>query len=146
MLNLKKLQDIRKSKGLTGTALAKKIGITASHYNNIENGRKGISVDTLSLLCKILDISISDIWDSSDDSLPPILPLREEGIIVERNTVRFIFPQTQQTYEYITKLMSENNNDITADPDFKIVLEKWNKAPQEIKDKIVSILQEYPNK
>jgi transcriptional regulator with XRE-family HTH domain len=145
MINLKKLQKIRKSKGLTGTALAKKIGITASHYNNIERGSKGISTDTLAILCKVLEIDVSDIWSSEDDSLPPILPVRDEGVIIERNTVRFIFPQNKETYEYITKFISENNTDIditTADQDFQTVLELWNKTPKEIKTKIVTILRE----
>jgi transcriptional regulator with XRE-family HTH domain len=146
MLNLKKLQDIRKSKGLSGTALAKKVGITSSHYNNVECGRKGISTDTLSVLCKTLEIDVSDIWSSDDNTLPPILPVRDEGVIVEKNTVRFIFPQTQETYEYITSLISNNNSEFTVESDLKIVLEKWNKVPQEIRDKIISILQEYSDK
>jgi transcriptional regulator with XRE-family HTH domain len=145
MINLKKLQEIRKNKGLTGTALAKKIGITPSHYNNIERGNKGISTDTLAILCKVLDIDISDIWSSEDNSLPPIFPVRDEGVIIERNTIRFIFPQNKETYEYITKLVAEKNTDIditTADADFQTVLELWNNASQETKTKIIKILRE----
>lgn len=38
---------IRKSKGINQKDFAKKLGISQSHYNAIENGRKNITIELL---------------------------------------------------------------------------------------------------
>ena len=78
MLNLEKLKKIRELKGLSQSGLARRCNITPSHYNNIERGLKGVSNETLSIICQILQISISDIWDENK-SLPPIIPIRDSS-------------------------------------------------------------------
>jgi transcriptional regulator with XRE-family HTH domain len=92
MIDLIKLKEARLKSGLSQAALAKKVGIVSSFYNAIELGRKEPSNSVLDAILQALGLSIGDIWDNSDDSLPPIA-LRK-GIIIERNTntVRYMLP------------------------------------------------------
>lgn len=53
------LRALRQSKGLTTRELAEKAGIIQSHIVRIENGKYGISIDTLNKLCQSLDAEIT---------------------------------------------------------------------------------------
>jgi transcriptional regulator with XRE-family HTH domain len=146
MIDTSKLKSIRQQKGFaSGSACAKRVGVTSSHYNNIERGHKIPSLPTLKAICDVLEISVNDIWDSTDETLPPIFPVRDDGIVIERSTTKFIFPNTPETYKYIADLISEKS-EIVIDPDFQTVIEKWNATPTEVKAKILSLLQETSEK
>jgi transcriptional regulator with XRE-family HTH domain len=146
MLDINKLRAIRKQKGFTsGSACARRIGITGAHYNNIERGHKTPSLPTLKAICDVLEINVNDIWNSSDETLPPIFPLRDDGIVIERSTTKFIFPHTPEAYKYIADLISEKS-EVIIDPDFQTVIEKWNITPDDVKAKILSLLQESSEK
>ena len=57
----KKLQQIRKSKGLTQEKLAELAGIHEKHISKLERGTYKPSFNTLSKVLKALDLSIEDI-------------------------------------------------------------------------------------
>jgi transcriptional regulator with XRE-family HTH domain len=143
MLNLEKLKKIREMKGLSQNEVARRCNIAGSHYNNIERGIKGVSTDTLGLICNVLQTDISDIWGPSDNS--PILPAKDKPpIIVEKttntttNTTRFILPVTSETLQFVSNHITGENVDIESD--FKTVLENWNDASPEVKSKILDLL------
>lgn len=53
----KELKKIRKEKGLSIEYIASFCNISTSHLNNIENGNRGLSIDTLELHLNSLNIS-----------------------------------------------------------------------------------------
>ena len=57
----KRIQTIRKRKGITQSALAEKINRSASYMSYIENGVKSLSLDTLLLIANELNVSTDDI-------------------------------------------------------------------------------------
>ncbi|MDR1582488.1 MAG: helix-turn-helix domain-containing protein [Prevotellaceae bacterium] len=143
MLNLEKLKKIRELKGLSQNEVARRCNIAGSHYNNIERGIKGVSTDTLGLICNVLETDISDIWDPSEN--PPILPVKDKpSIIVEKttntttNTIRFILPATSETLQFVSNHITGENVDMASD--FKTVIENWNDASPEVKSKILDLL------
>lgn len=63
MINLKKLYNTRKKLGLTQFALANKAGLRQDYYNKIEKGKRVGSIKTIQAICKVLNISISEILE-----------------------------------------------------------------------------------
>jgi len=56
------LKLIRYQKQITGTELAKKVGVSHSMIYMIENGIKNPSLSLAQKIASILNVSISDIW------------------------------------------------------------------------------------
>ncbi|MHC1695862.1 MAG: helix-turn-helix domain-containing protein [Eubacteriales bacterium] len=58
-----RIKSLREKKGLTVNGLAIKSGISQSFLREIELGNKKPTVETLSVLCDTLDISLKDFFD-----------------------------------------------------------------------------------
>lgn len=56
-----KIKQIRKTKNINQTELAKILGLTRASIVNIEAGRQNITIDKLSKLCRSLDINSNEI-------------------------------------------------------------------------------------
>ena len=69
MINIQKLREARRKADLTQDELAKRAGITQTHYSAIERGNKNPSMDTLGAILKALDLRIEDAW--ANDTNPP---------------------------------------------------------------------------
>jgi transcriptional regulator with XRE-family HTH domain len=135
LLDLEKLSVIRKKAGLTQTDLAKKVGITPSHYSNIESGRRGFSAETLSAILQVLGIKIGDIWDTRDSEDIPVLPTMNNGIVIEKT--KMILPPTTDTYKLVIEQITGKSE---IDPNLVLLIERWFSASKEKKDLIMNIL------
>lgn len=58
----------RKKKGITVNKLANEAGISQSYLREIELGRKNPTVETLSILCDALGITLKDFFDDGTAS------------------------------------------------------------------------------
>ena len=90
----KRLRRIRSQMNLTREQFAENVGISPQFLTEIENGKKGMSADTLFKICSRFDLSAdyillgrtsySQLSDPVQDSLnkfsPPYLELTEEII------------------------------------------------------------------
>lgn len=54
-----RIRRIRKSKGMSGTKIAKQLGISAQHYYDIEKGENGLSAENAVKLAEIFDVSLN---------------------------------------------------------------------------------------
>ena len=63
MLNLENLRVARARKNISQTDLARKVGITQSHYNRIEHGKRDGSIKTLRAICKVLGVGIEKLLE-----------------------------------------------------------------------------------
>ena len=63
----KRIKEIRMSKHLTLHALGEAIGSGKSVLSNIENGKKGVSVEVLCAIADNLDVSADYLLGRSDD-------------------------------------------------------------------------------
>lgn len=52
-----RIQQCRKSHGLTQEALAERMGVSIQMISNLERGKKAIRIDNLIRLCEILQVS-----------------------------------------------------------------------------------------
>lgn len=57
----KRIQMMRKSRGLTQSAFAEEIGVSLSMVKKIENGTKGLSIDLLIAVSSCLNVSFENI-------------------------------------------------------------------------------------
>ncbi|HCT64756.1 MAG TPA: XRE family transcriptional regulator [Lachnospiraceae bacterium] len=83
----KKITFLREQKGLTVNKLANQAGISQSFLREIELGNKKPTIETLSLVCSALDVSLRDFFDDSfqtnlqnDELLQEIFRLSPEQI------------------------------------------------------------------
>ena len=83
----KKITFLREQKGLTVNKLANQAGISQSFLREIELGNKQPTIETLSLVCGALNISLKDFFDDSfqtnlqkDELLQEIFRLTPEQI------------------------------------------------------------------
>lgn len=58
-----RIQEIRKSKGLTQEKLAEMIGIDIPNLSNIERGKHFVSSDTLEKIIKALQVEEKELFD-----------------------------------------------------------------------------------
>lgn len=58
----KRIETLRKQRGLTKDALAEKAGLHRAYFWDIENGRN-ISVKTAYKIARALDVSLSELFD-----------------------------------------------------------------------------------
>ncbi|ULO10616.1 helix-turn-helix transcriptional regulator [Paenibacillus sp. 19GGS1-52] len=58
-----KIRDIRKSKGVTQTFVAKHTGLTISNYNMKENGKRPISTGELEIIAAVLKEPVGNFFN-----------------------------------------------------------------------------------
>ncbi|MTB44455.1 helix-turn-helix domain-containing protein, partial [Providencia sp. wls1950] len=59
----KEIREIRKNKRLSGSNIAKQLGISQQHYSRYECGKCRISVDTLLNILFVLDFDFGDFFN-----------------------------------------------------------------------------------
>lgn len=69
----KQIKELRVAKKLKAIELAKAAHISQPYLSDIESNRTKPSLDTLESICKVLDISLPQIFVENSDSLPPDL-------------------------------------------------------------------------
>ena len=88
-----RIKEILKAKGMTAKQLAESMGKTPQYLNNIINGGKGASLNTLQEVAKALDMPISSLFADYEtnrtnyvicpkcgERIPVEISIREKGI------------------------------------------------------------------
>ncbi|WFA20675.1 XRE family transcriptional regulator [Paenibacillus mucilaginosus] len=60
-----RIREVRKSKGVSQTFVAKKVGMTIANYNMKENGKRAITVQELESIAQALDEPVSNFFDEN---------------------------------------------------------------------------------
>ena len=63
-----RLKKVRKSKNISVYKLAQLSGVSETHIRDLERGTRNPSFDTLSRLAEPLGISLSELFNESDDT------------------------------------------------------------------------------
>ncbi len=71
------IKSLRSAKNLTQEQIADQIGISRQRYARIENGTNSVTLDILSKVAMILDVSVGDITKVLDES--PLVQYRTGG-------------------------------------------------------------------
>jgi transcriptional regulator with XRE-family HTH domain len=136
LIDVKKLKSRREALGLTQTELAKRIGITQTHYSRIEQGLRGASQETLEALLQVLGVSIGDIWESGGDDAAGE---ETQNIVLEtgegRSRTRCALPPTPESYAFLASQMRRE-----GDPRLEAIVNMWEMADEAAKEKIFAVL------
>src|SRR5690606_10539656 len=62
-----RIRKIRKAKGLSGTAVAEKLGVSAQYYYDIETGKRNLSGEIAAKLAVIFDVTSDYLLGLADD-------------------------------------------------------------------------------
>jgi transcriptional regulator with XRE-family HTH domain len=139
LIDVKKLKRRREALGLTQTTLAKRIGITQTHYSRIEKGLRGVSQETLEALLQVLEVSIGDIWES--DAAPPDGGggAGARDIVLEigegRGRTRCALPPTPESYAFLASQLRGDD-----DPRLEAIVNMWEMADEAAREKIFEVL------
>ncbi|MCM8710502.1 helix-turn-helix domain-containing protein [Clostridium sp. SYSU_GA19001] len=72
-----RIRELRKSKNLTITALAKEIEITREFMSSLENNRYIPTLPTLEKICEVLNITLSDFFNEGTEPIALTPELKE---------------------------------------------------------------------
>ncbi|EBQ6151503.1 helix-turn-helix transcriptional regulator [Morganella morganii] len=56
-----KIKDIRKSAGISGDDLAKKLGLTQQQISRYESGQSLMTIDTVVMIAHVLHVSVNEL-------------------------------------------------------------------------------------
>ena len=57
----RKIKDIRKSAGISGDDLAKKLGLTQQQISRYESGQSLMTIDTVVMIAHVLHVSVNEL-------------------------------------------------------------------------------------
>ncbi|MCC8051738.1 MAG: helix-turn-helix domain-containing protein [Clostridiales bacterium] len=69
-----RIKALRTAKGFTQEQIAERIGVSRQKYARIENGANSITLDILSKIAEILDVTVGDITRVLDET--PVIAYR----------------------------------------------------------------------
>ncbi len=72
-----RITELREAAGITTNRLANLCGLSQSFIRSVELGEKGITVESLRLICDTLKISLKDFFDVPDET-----PIAEQGQLI----------------------------------------------------------------
>lgn len=64
----KRIKELREAAGITTNRLANLCGLSQSFIRSVELGEKGITVESLRLVCDTLHISLKDFFDVPEET------------------------------------------------------------------------------
>lgn len=82
----KRITELREAAGITTNRLANLCGLSQSFIRSVELGEKGITVESLRLICDTLKISLKDFFDVPEET--PIAEQEQLIRIIEGLNVR----------------------------------------------------------
>ena len=67
----RRLRTLRAAAGLSQERLAEKAGVHSTYIGQVERGQKNVTIDSLSRIIKPLGVSLSEFFETFDDSSKP---------------------------------------------------------------------------
>lgn len=106
-----KVKKIRQSKGMSQSALAKKTGVAQSTLSYIENGDKHPRFDTLSAICKGLNVSVFELLSYGEkESRTKFYEAQFKAISIGQSASAAQGSYELEKYIYEKLVQSEDNN------------------------------------
>lgn len=87
----KRIQKIRRSRGITQEVLAEKVNVSIPHISRIENGFSSPSLQTLVDICNVLGITIDDLMQDSLPAARPNINRQLEAVLADCSAAELNF-------------------------------------------------------
>ena len=72
MVNINKIKDTCKTKGIKQGYLCAQLGVAKGYFNDVERGKNSMSDERIAKVAEILDTSYGYLTDQTDDPAPVI--------------------------------------------------------------------------
>ncbi|MFF2014976.1 helix-turn-helix domain-containing protein [Paenibacillus sp. NPDC058177] len=111
------IRELRKKKGIPGTKVASKLGISPQYYYDIERGKKKLSAKMVSDLADILETNTEYLLGRSDDASPEI---RQYVITMDGKTELMSSHETKRAFtisDYGSKIFKLNQQRLNIEHD-----------------------------
>ncbi len=90
MVNILRLKEILKEKGVTGKELADMIGVTPASISNIIQGNSFPKPETLLNIANALNVDIRDLFEPTKSTFKrPLFIKDDNGVFLEVGTLNF---------------------------------------------------------
>ncbi|MBO0995396.1 helix-turn-helix domain-containing protein [Bacillus sp. SD088] len=86
----KRIRNLRESKKLKATELARKAFISQPYLSDIEKGKTQPSIDTLKAICNALEISIGDFFGDLSELSPHTIQLMNDAKKLTNEEVKLL--------------------------------------------------------
>jgi transcriptional regulator with XRE-family HTH domain len=70
MVNINKIKDTCKTKGIKQGYLCAQLGVAKGYFNDVERGKNSMSDERIAKIAEILNVSIAYLTDQTDDPSP----------------------------------------------------------------------------
>lgn len=99
-----RLQELRKSLGLTQESVAEKISMDTPNLSNIENGKRFMSPENIEKIAKALGVDVKDLFDYEHQQSKENLVHNIQGFL-DKATLE----DTEFVYKFINNLKQYKN-------------------------------------
>lgn len=72
MVNINKIKDTCKTKGIKQGYLCAQLGVAKGYFNDVERGKNSMSEERIAKIAELLNVSIAYLTDQTDDPAPVI--------------------------------------------------------------------------
>lgn len=72
MVNINKIKDACKTKGIKQGFLCSQLGVAKGYFNDVERGKNSMSDERIAKIAELLNVSVAYLNDETDDPTPVI--------------------------------------------------------------------------
>lgn len=72
MVNINKIKDTCKTKGIKQGYLCAQLGVAKGYFNDVERGKNSMSDERIAKIAELLNVSVAYLNDETDDPAPVI--------------------------------------------------------------------------
>lgn len=117
MVNVAKIKDLAKEKGISITFICSKLGQQRSYLNDVKNGKTSISPERLQIIADILNTTPEYLRDETEQKEKPVQEDEpgQDLVVVHRNGKRITYHITDEKLKALEPLLKEleaNSDDI----------------------------------
>lgn len=97
-----RLQELRKSLGLTQETIAEKIDLDTPNLSNIENGKRFMSPENIEKIAKALNVEVKDLFDYEHHQSRQQLVSKIHAFldVAELEDIEFVYKFTTNLQQY----------------------------------------------
>jgi|GEM_PF-857175 len=126
VISSQRIRKIRRERDLSGTEIARKLGISAQYYYSIERGQRNLSADLAVSLAEIFNVSVDYLLGRDDN---PEVPSSDKTKNANAETKDNDQKASENIYDY--------TKDQSIPPAVKDLLDKLSAYPPEEQERII---------
>lgn len=119
LVNIAKIRQLAKDKGLSMSFLCRKIGVANVYFNDVEKHNRKIPDDRFQIIADLLDTTPEYLKDETDEKEKPTPEgeLGDDVVVLHRDGKRIVYHIPQEKLKALQPLLDQLEES-KPDPDF----------------------------